>query len=310
MPSENTLALTSGNYTKTTDFAAKDSLPSGDSGKIIKGAEFETEFDSISTAVATKADIASPTFTGTVYGITVNSADIIWTYYASEESLPSAASNHGMFAHVHSTGAAYYAHAGAWYRLANQVDLNLKAPIASPIFTGTVSGIDATMVGLANVNNTTDANKPISSATQTALDLNFDGLMIETHFDPDNAWSDAAQQVTPTALVQIMKDLKIRKESSAETDYNVELNTLRTQIDVIDNQLIEILSKRMKVADAIGGIKKSQNVAVLQSNRWNEILGKMILEGEAKGLSEEFVLKMFKAIHQESINHQEKILKA
>jgi chorismate mutase len=70
-----------------------------------------------------------------------------------------------------------------------------------------------------------------------------------------------------------------------------------------------MLSKRMKVADAIGEIKKSQNVAVLQSNRWNEILGKMILEGESKGLSEEFVLKMFKAIHQESINHQEKILK-
>lgn len=150
----------------------------------------------------------------------------------------------------------------------------------------------------------------IFDVSQTALDLNFDGLMIETHFDPDNAWSDAAQQVTPTSLVQIMKDLKIRKESSAETDYNAELNTLRAQIDVIDNQLIETLSKRMKVADAIGGIKKSQNVAVLQSNRWNEILGKMILEGESKGLSEEFVLKMFKAIHQESINHQEKILKA
>src|SRR5210317_1156815 len=149
----------------------------------------------------------------------------------------------------------------------------------------------------------------IFDVSQTALDLNYDGLMIETHYDPDNAWSDAAQQVTPSSLVQIMKDLKIRKESSAETDYNVELNTLRAQIDVIDNQLIETLSKRMKVADAIGEIKKSQNVAVLQSNRWNEILGKMILEGESKGLSEEFVLKMFKAIHQESINHQEKILK-
>lgn len=88
------------------------------------------------TQTLTNKTIVSPTFTGTVYGITVNSADIIWTYYASEESLPSAASNHGMFAHVHSTGAAYYAHAGAWYRLANQVDLNLKAPIASPTFTG------------------------------------------------------------------------------------------------------------------------------------------------------------------------------
>lgn len=149
----------------------------------------------------------------------------------------------------------------------------------------------------------------IFDVSQTALDLNFDGLMIETHFDPDNAWSDAAQQVTPASLVQIMKDLKIRKESSSEVDYTSELKTLRAQIDIIDNQLIDTLSKRMKVADAIGEIKKSQNVAVLQSNRWNEILGKMILEGESKGLSEEFVLKMFKAIHQESINHQEKILK-
>lgn len=149
----------------------------------------------------------------------------------------------------------------------------------------------------------------IFDVSQTALDLNFDGLMIETHFDPDNAWSDAAQQVTPASLVQIMKDLKIRKESSTEVDYTSELKALRAQIDIIDNQLIDTLSKRMKVADAIGGIKKSQNVAVLQSNRWNEILGKMILEGESKGLSEEFVLKMFKAIHQESINHQEKILK-
>ena len=149
----------------------------------------------------------------------------------------------------------------------------------------------------------------IFDVSQTALDLNFDGLMIETHFDPDNAWSDAAQQVTPASLVQIMKDLKIRKESSTEVDYTSELKALRAQIDIIDNQLIDTLSKRMKVADAIGEIKKSQNVAVLQSNRWNEILGKMILEGESKGLSEEFVLKMFKAIHQESINHQEKILK-
>ena len=150
----------------------------------------------------------------------------------------------------------------------------------------------------------------IFDVSQTALDLNFDGLMIETHTDPDNAWSDAAQQVTPSSLIQIMKDLKIRKKSSSEVDYISELAHLRAQIDIIDNQLIDTLAKRMKVADAIGGIKKSQNVAVLQSSRWNEILGNMILEGESKGLSEEFILKTFKAIHQESINHQEKVLKS
>lgn len=150
----------------------------------------------------------------------------------------------------------------------------------------------------------------IFDVSQTALDLNFDGLMIETHNDPDNAWSDAAQQVTPKTLVQIMEDLKIRKETDQEEEYTAQLSNLRAQIDIIDNQLIETLGKRMKVADGIGTLKKQKNVAVLQTNRWNAILGKMILEGESKGLSEEFVLRMFKAIHQESINHQEKILKA
>lgn len=144
---------------------------------------------------------------------------------------------------------------------------------------------------------------------QTALDLNFDGLMIETHFDPDNAWSDAAQQITPSTLIQYTKDLKIRNESTTEADYTSELQKLRAQIDVIDNQLLEILGKRMKVAEAIGALKKEKNVAVLQSKRWNEILGKMVLEGEQHSLSEEFILKLFKAIHQESINHQKQILK-
>ncbi|MDB4098688.1 bifunctional 3-deoxy-7-phosphoheptulonate synthase/chorismate mutase type II [Polaribacter sp.] len=148
----------------------------------------------------------------------------------------------------------------------------------------------------------------IFEVSQTALDLNFDGLMIETHFDPEKAWSDAAQQVTPDALKQIMEDLKVRKQTNTEEEYQKSLNNLRAQITVADNQLVDLLGKRMKVADQIGGLKKEKNVAVLQSKRWNEILGNMILEGETKGLSEEFVLKMFKAIHQESINHQEKVI--
>jgi len=148
----------------------------------------------------------------------------------------------------------------------------------------------------------------IFEVSQTALDLNFNGLMIETHTDPDKAWSDAAQQVTPDSLIKLMEDLKIRKATDTEADYRNALNTLRTQIDVIDHQLIDILGKRMKIADAIGELKKDKNVAVLQSKRWNEILGKMILEGEQNKLSEEFILIVFKAIHQESINHQEKIM--
>jgi len=148
----------------------------------------------------------------------------------------------------------------------------------------------------------------LQDISQTALDLNFDGLMIETHIDPDNAWSDAAQQITPSVLVKMMEDLKIRTLTSEEADYKNQLNTLRTQIDVIDHGLLETLGKRMKVAVSIGELKKKKNVAVLQTKRWNEILGNMILEGEKKGLSEEFVLRMFKAIHQESINNQEKVI--
>ena len=105
-----------------------------------------------------------------------------------------------------------------------------------------------------------------------------------------------------------MEDLKIRKTTNTDAAYKDSLNNLRAQITVVDNQLIEMLGKRMKVADQIGVLKKDKNVAVLQSKRWNEILGNMILEGSDKGLSEEFVLRMFKAIHQESINHQEKII--
>ncbi len=149
----------------------------------------------------------------------------------------------------------------------------------------------------------------IFDLSQTALDLNYDGLMIETHHHPDKAWSDAKQQITPDTLIKYMVDLKIRKEVGEAAEFKNKINTLRTQIDVIDHQLIEMLGKRMKVADQIGQLKKEHNVAVLQSKRWNEILGKMILQGEEKNLSEEFILRVFKAIHQESINHQEKIIK-
>ena len=148
----------------------------------------------------------------------------------------------------------------------------------------------------------------IFDVSQTALDLNYDGLMIETHSDPDNAWSDASQQVTPKRLVEIMKDLKMRKITTDEEEYQNNLIDLRAKIDVIDHALLENLGKRMKISDNIGEIKRSNNVAVLQNKRWNEILGKMILEGEKLDLSEEFILKLFKAIHQESINRQEKVI--
>lgn len=148
----------------------------------------------------------------------------------------------------------------------------------------------------------------IQEVAQQALDLNYDGLMIETHIDPENAWSDAAQQVTPTVLKQIFEDLKVKKMTIEEDGYNTEMIKLRANIDVADSKILEILGNRMKIAEKIGALKKEKNVAVLQNKRWNEILGRMILDGEERGLSEEFILRLFKAIHQESITHQEKII--
>ena len=142
---------------------------------------------------------------------------------------------------------------------------------------------------------------------QRALDLNFDGLMIETHHQPNKAWSDAQQQITPDTLKQITNNLKVRDEEGNAIEYQNKLANLRTQIDVVDHKLTEILGKRMKIADKIGVLKKDNNVAILQNKRWNEILEKMIFEGKENNLSKEFVLKIYKAIHQESINHQNKL---
>lgn len=147
----------------------------------------------------------------------------------------------------------------------------------------------------------------IKEVAQQAMDLNYDGLMIETHNDPENAWSDADQQVTPQALKQIIQELVIRR-ASFEEDFNIDMEKLRAKIDITDSKILELLGKRMKVAEEIGAIKKAKNVAVLQNKRWEEILEKMVADGEEKGLSEEFILKLYKAIHQESISHQEKIM--
>ena len=148
----------------------------------------------------------------------------------------------------------------------------------------------------------------IFDLSQRALDLNFDGLMIESHWDPDNAWSDAKQQVTPSRLKTIMRDLKIRQKTTNKGSYQAELENYREQIDLADQALLDSLAKRMKIAESIGKIKKENNVAVLQNKRWNEILQSMKAEGEQRGLSEDFITRLFKSIHQESINHQEKVI--
>lgn len=154
----------------------------------------------------------------------------------------------------------------------------------------------------------TGRREMIQEVAQQALDLNYDGLIIETHIDPDNAWSDAAQQVTPAVLKKMFENLRMRKATIDEDEFNSKMNQLRASIDIADTKLLEILGNRMKVAEQIGQLKKEKNVAILQNKRWNEILDKMIAEGQSKGLTEDFVLKIFKAIHQESITHQEKVM--
>jgi chorismate mutase len=148
----------------------------------------------------------------------------------------------------------------------------------------------------------------IQEVAQQALDLNYDGLMIETHCDPDHAWSDAAQQITPTVLKQLFLDLKVRKTTDEANDYNQRMHTLRMQIDGYDEKLLEIIGNRMQIVDQIGLLKKEKNVAILQNQRWNAILHKMTIEGKEMGLSPDFIMQLFKAIHQESISHQEKVM--
>lgn len=147
----------------------------------------------------------------------------------------------------------------------------------------------------------------IFDVCQTGLDLNYDGFMIETHVDPSVAWSDAAQQITPQRLVEITRDLKVKQSQSFETDYLKQLNIYRKELDQLDSNLIDLLATRMQIAEQIGKLKQEKNVTILQSDRWQQIMEKMIAVGNQRGLSNEFVDKLFKAIHLESIQHQQKV---
>ncbi|MEO5647147.1 MAG: chorismate mutase, partial [Chitinophagaceae bacterium] len=147
----------------------------------------------------------------------------------------------------------------------------------------------------------------LGEVAQKAIDLDYDGLMIETHIDPDNAWSDAKQQITPEALKTLLEGITWRKEDVASEAYHIALDKLRNQINHLDDELMQVLSERMKVAEKIGAYKKENNITILQTNRWNEILDRACAKGEKLGLSAEFITKYFDAVHMESINHQRKI---
>ncbi|MGB3591807.1 MAG: bifunctional 3-deoxy-7-phosphoheptulonate synthase/chorismate mutase type II [Nonlabens sp.] len=142
---------------------------------------------------------------------------------------------------------------------------------------------------------------------QTALDLNFDGLMVETHPTPADAWSDAAQQITPATMIKIMDDLRIRKLDFTDAMVTESLEGLRSDINNLDNQIIGLLGKRMKLAEDIGTLKKRENVSILQSEIWKRTLQQMTEQGMSSGLTDSFIEAFYKAIHQESIHHQQKM---
>jgi len=143
---------------------------------------------------------------------------------------------------------------------------------------------------------------------QKSIDLDFGGLMIETHIDPDNAWSDAKQQITPEQLSEMLSNLKWRLENTDEKEFVNALTKLREQINQVDDELFSLLGQRMKISNKIGEYKRENNITILQTNRWNEILAKAFVKGEKLDLSKEFITKYFDAVHMESINHQNKIM--
>lgn len=145
----------------------------------------------------------------------------------------------------------------------------------------------------------------VAPIAQQALDLNFEGLIIESHCNPDCALSDAAQQITPEVLDYTLNMLVIRE--NGQTTENI--NVLRKQIDEIDEQLLTILAKRMRISKEIGTYKKEHNMPILQSGRYNDILENRAKQGEAMNLSAEFVTEIMKAIHEESVKVQMEIMK-
>lgn len=148
----------------------------------------------------------------------------------------------------------------------------------------------------------------LQEISQRALDLGLDGLMIESHCDPSCALSDAHQQLTPAALGELLGKLTVRDLDSDSPDYKENIDQLRARIDILDENLLSILNTRMDISRSIGRYKREHNIAIIQTSRWDSILSQMVEKGRAYGLGEDFVTALFNAIHEESVQEQNKIL--
>lgn len=147
----------------------------------------------------------------------------------------------------------------------------------------------------------------IEILSQQAMDMGFEGLMIESHIHPDKAWSDAKQQITPQRLAEILNALVIRQPATPQNSLQ-NLHDLRARIDRIDDYIIELLSERMGISEKIGEVKKENSLAIHQAERWAQIVKRALDKGKTGQLTEEFILKLFQQIHNESIRHQSKII--
>ena len=139
---------------------------------------------------------------------------------------------------------------------------------------------------------------------QYACNLNYDGMIIESHRNPDLAWSDAKQQVTPARLAEIIDGLNWKKESEDSSEFQEKLRNHRQHIDQIDNELINLLGKRLQISKEIGKLKNDHQITILQSGRWHDVVDRLIKYGQTKGLSKDFLEKYLESIHLESIRIQ------
>ncbi|MCX5684891.1 MAG: chorismate mutase, partial [Planctomycetota bacterium] len=145
----------------------------------------------------------------------------------------------------------------------------------------------------------------VSPTAQEALDLLYDGLMVEVHYNPPEARSDAGQQLTPAQFCDMLAGLVIRKESGDSLPYEAQMQKLRHTVDEIDDNLVDFLAQRMEVARAMGDLKRRYQISTLQPARWKEILATRLAAARKKGLSEDFVSQVYQIIHEEAIQVQE-----
>lgn len=148
----------------------------------------------------------------------------------------------------------------------------------------------------------------IAYLAQKAIDMDMDGLMIETHPQPDLAWSDASQQITPTTLFEILENLVERKQDAQLNGSKEKLEQLRDKINILDEELLQSFRSRMTMSEQIGELKRSKKMTILQLSRWDEMLAERIHTGRMLGLDEGFVRKLFELVHDESIRIQTQIL--